>query len=199
MPKGFSDRERALIGADLLAKGRELFGAHGLRKTHVEDLTRAVGISKGAFYLFYESKEALFFEILLQFEAEYRARMLAALRTGGLPPEQRLRDALRQAVTLWRAHPLFSSFGGDDMAYLARKLTPEQIEANMAGDQQASRDLIAAGRAIGLPMRATPELLTGLLRALVMLNFHADEIGPDQFPAVIEVLVEQLAAYLAKE
>lgn len=199
MPKGFSERERALIGADLLAKGRELFGAHGLRKTNVEDLTRAVGISKGAFYLFYESKEALFFEILLQFEAEYRARMLAALRTGGLPPEQRLRDALRQAVTLWRAHPLFSSFGSDDMVYLGRKLTPEQIEANMAGDLQASRDLIAAGRAIGLPMRATPELLTGLLRALVMLNFHADEIGPDQFPAVIEVLVEQLADYLAKE
>ena len=199
MPKGFSERERALIGADLLAKGRELFGAHGLRKTNVEDLTRAVGISKGAFYLFYESKEALFFEILLQFEAEYRGRMLAALRTGGKPPEQRLRDALREAVTLWRAHPLFSSFGSDDMVYLGRKLTPEQIEANMAGDLQASRDLIAAGRAIGLPMRATPELLTGLLRALVMLNFHADEIGPDQFPAVIEVLVEQLADYLAKE
>lgn len=199
MPKGFSEHERALIQADLLAKGRELFGAHGLRKTNVEDLTRAVGISKGAFYLFYESKEALFFEILLQFEAEYRARMLAALRENDAPPEQRLRDALRQAVTLWRAHPLFTSFGSDDMAYLGRKLTAEQIEANMAGDLQASRDLIAAGQAIGLPMKLTPELLTGLLRALVVLNFHADEIGPDQFLAVIEVLVGQLAAYLSKE
>lgn len=199
MPKGFSERERALIQADLLAKGRELFGAHGLRKTNVEDLTRAAGISKGAFYLFYESKEALFFEILLLFEAEYRTRMLAALRASDEPPEQRMRNALREAVTLWRAHPLFTSFGGDDLAYLSRKLTPEQIEANSAGDLQASRDLIAAGRAAGLPMNITPELLTGLLRALVMLNFHADDIGPDQFPAVIDVLVEQIAAYLTKD
>lgn len=199
MPKGFSERERALIQAELLAKGRELFGAHGLRKTNVEDLTRAAGISKGAFYLFYESKEALFFEILLLFEAEYRERMLAALHDSHAPPEQRLRSALHQAVTLWRAHPLFSQFGNDDLAQLGRKLSPEQLAANLAGDLQAARDLIAAGRAAGLPMNVAPELLTGLLRALVLLNFHASEIGADQFPAVIEVLVDQIAGYLTKE
>jgi AcrR family transcriptional regulator len=66
MPKGFTERGKALIHASFLEQGRELFATYGLRKTAIEDLTKAVGISKGAFYLFFESKEQLFFELLEQ-------------------------------------------------------------------------------------------------------------------------------------
>lgn len=56
MPKGFTDREKETIRAQMREKGRKLFEKHGLRKTSVDELTNAVGISKGAFYLFFELK-----------------------------------------------------------------------------------------------------------------------------------------------
>lgn len=198
MPKGFTEHEKAQIQAALLAKGRELFGLHGVRKTNVEDLTRAVGISKGAFYLFYDSKETLFFTILQQFEADYRQRMLDALAPGPQPVRTRVQLALRQAVTLWRAHPLFAQLASDDLAYLTRKLSPEQLQAGVDDDIAFSSTFLAACRAAGLPVTADPRLVTGLLRALVLLNLHEQEIGTDIFPEVIDVLVAQIVSYLVE-
>lgn len=199
MPKGFSHKEKARIQADLLAQGRRLFGAHGLRKTNVEDLTRAVGISKGAFYLFYESKEALFFEILQQFEAEYRTRMLDGLGQTSLPPRERLAAVLHQAVTLWKSHPLFAQFGSGDLAYLARKLPAEQLQTNTDSDTAFAAEFIAACHAAGMPVAAEPALLAGLLRAIVLLNLHEETIGPGVFGTVVQVLINRLAGYLLNE
>ena len=199
MPRGFSDTEKIIIRANLLAKGRELFGAHGLRRTNVEDLTRAVGISKGAFYLFYDSKEALFFDILEQIEAEYRARLLAAIAQPEPPPRQRLIAALTQAVTLRKDQPLFAQLNGDEFAYLTRSLAPEQLAAQMNDDIEFTRELIVAAQAAGVAISADPKLMTGLLRAIVMLNFHEDTIGPDVFGDVAAILIAQVADYLLKE
>src|SRR5215470_2305575 len=106
MPKGFTDREKALIRAGLLEKGRELFATYGLRKTNVEDLTRAVGISKGAFYLFFESKEALFFELLEHFEADFQAVLLEHIARDTLPPRERMRALLHEAISVWQRNAL---------------------------------------------------------------------------------------------
>ena len=98
MPRAFSEQERATIRAALLEQGRALFGQVGLRKTNVEELARAVGISKGAFYLFFESKEELYFELLEAFEAGYKQAMLAEIARSGQPPRVRMRVLLERAA-----------------------------------------------------------------------------------------------------
>ena len=65
MPKAFAEHEKTIIRQQLHEKGQQLFALHGLKKTSVDDLVQAVGISKGAFYLFYASKEELLLEILV--------------------------------------------------------------------------------------------------------------------------------------
>lgn len=199
MPKGFSDEERAHIISSLREQARQLFGTYGLRKTNVEELTHAVGISKGAFYLFYESKEALFYDILEHFEAEYRERMLGRLGDASQPAHTRLAAALYEAVTMWRSHPLFAHFGQDDMAYMARKIPPERLAANENSDVLFTERLIAFGRTVGINITATPEMMTGLLRAIVLLNLQEETIGRALFGDVIRVLIEQTTAYLLKE
>jgi len=94
MPKGFSEREKALIRAQLLAKGRELFATQGIKKANVEDQTKAANISKGAFYLFFNSKEELFFELLGQFEDEYHANLIAAAGQPGASPRQQVKQVM---------------------------------------------------------------------------------------------------------
>ena len=60
MPKAFSEHEKETIRTQMREKGKKLFEKHGLKKTSVDEVTEAVGISKGSFYLFYGSKEELF-------------------------------------------------------------------------------------------------------------------------------------------
>lgn len=52
----------------LVAAARAQFRAQGLQRARIEDITAACGLSKGAFYLHYESKEALFLELVTAFE-----------------------------------------------------------------------------------------------------------------------------------
>jgi AcrR family transcriptional regulator len=51
----------------LVAAARAEFARRGLRGARIEDITVACGLSKGAFYLHFESKEALFGELVRSF------------------------------------------------------------------------------------------------------------------------------------
>ena len=45
--------------------GRACFLRYGLKKTTIDDLVKPVGIAKASFYLFFDSKEALYMDIFL--------------------------------------------------------------------------------------------------------------------------------------
>ncbi|PTL80016.1 TetR/AcrR family transcriptional regulator [Vitiosangium sp. GDMCC 1.1324] len=55
--------------AALIAAARAEFLKKGIRGARIEDITAACGLSKGAFYLHYSSKEALFSEVVGEFAA----------------------------------------------------------------------------------------------------------------------------------
>ncbi|MFP2934166.1 helix-turn-helix domain-containing protein [Pyxidicoccus sp. 3LG] len=52
-----------------MAAARAEFARKGLRGARIEDITAACGLSKGAFYLHFPSKEALFAEVVGAFQA----------------------------------------------------------------------------------------------------------------------------------
>src|SRR5438132_4029244 len=54
----------------LVAAARAEFARKGLRGARIEDITGACGLSKGAFYLHFESKEALFGQLVESFIGE---------------------------------------------------------------------------------------------------------------------------------
>src|SRR5690349_2414224 len=118
MPKGFTAAEKTHLRAHLLAQGRTFLATTGIRKTSVDDLAAAVHISKGAFYLFFPSKEELFLTIFEQMEAAYHATLLSVAEQGTGPPKVRLRTFFAQAFSLWRSSPLFRHVGEADYAYL---------------------------------------------------------------------------------
>lgn len=51
----------------LVAAARAVFARKGIKGARVEDITAACGLSKGAFYLHFETKEAVFAELLQDF------------------------------------------------------------------------------------------------------------------------------------
>jgi AcrR family transcriptional regulator len=67
--------------ASLVAAARKEFVRSGIQRARIEDITQACGLSKGAFYLHFESKEALFGELVAalqeRIEAHRRAREAA--------------------------------------------------------------------------------------------------------------------------
>lgn len=64
MARGFTEQERENIKRSLREACKQSWTQYGYKRTNVDGLCKQVGISKGAFYLFFESKEALFCEVL---------------------------------------------------------------------------------------------------------------------------------------
>ena len=193
MPKGFSAREKTLIRAQLLAKGRELFATQGIKKANVEDLTQAANISKGAFYLFFNSKEEMFFELLGQFEAEYHANLIEAAGQPGATPRQQVKDVLTQAFTIWRTHPLFTHFNQEEYEYLARKLPEQLLQTNIDNDARFVDQLLGQWRSQGVVIDCDPALFLGLMRALFYISLHERDVGSGIYPDVIGFFIDAIA------
>lgn len=64
MARSFTEREKENIRGSLQEACKQSWTQYGYKKTSVDELCRQVGISKGAFYLFFETKEDLFCEVL---------------------------------------------------------------------------------------------------------------------------------------
>lgn len=196
MPRAFSAGERESIGAALAAHGLRLFSAQGLRKTSVEELAAAAGISKGAFYLFYGSKEELFFDLLEQYEARFQAELLEQIAQDGRGPRARMRALLDSALAVWRREPLFARLSRAEYELLLRRLPPERVAAHLRGDDQFAETFAAAWLARGVRLAEPPALVSGLLRALFFVSMHEEEFAPDVYPQVMATMIEMLTARL---
>ena len=70
MARKFSEREKENIRKSLIDICKQNWTQYGYKKTSVDEICKQAGISKGAFYLFFESKEALFCEVLCSAQHE---------------------------------------------------------------------------------------------------------------------------------
>lgn len=64
MAVGFTTKERESITEALLRAAGRHAALSGMKKTSVDELCAEAGISKGAFYSFYPSKEHLFLTVM---------------------------------------------------------------------------------------------------------------------------------------
>jgi AcrR family transcriptional regulator len=199
MPKGFTEHEKAMIRERLLEQGYKQFSAYGLRKTNIEELAEGAGISKGAFYIFYESKEALFMDVVELAEGRFRQEILASVDLPGPSPRRRLFVVLKMAFTLWKKIPLLRFFTSSDYDLILRRVPAKKIQEHLASDLLFIEELIARCRSAGIPIQAGAEQISGLLIAILLNSLHEDDFGPNNFTSTIDLLIELAAAYCLGE
>ena len=199
MPKGFTEHEKDLIGRRLLEQGYKLFSAYGLRKTNIEELAQAAGISKGAFYNFYESKEELFMDVIEQAEIRLRQEILAVIDLPGPSPRARLLAVLKKAFAIVETMPILQFVTGSDYDLLFRRLPAEKLQEHLVNDRAFLKELIARCQNAGIPIRAQPEQIVGLLYPLVLTILHKDDWGEINFSGSLDLHLELVAAFCLGE
>ncbi len=198
MPKAFSEHEKDTIRAQMREKGKKLFEKQGLRKTSVDELTESVGISKGAFYLFYESKEELFLQILEELEMDFRSRIFDFSISPKEDVRQLLAKSLKDALLTWDQYPLLKNFGMSDYEYLARKLPPERIQAHVNQDNEFVNNFIKRIKQEEIVIKASPRLIANLMKSLFFVSLHRDDLGEGAYVETMEVLAELVAGYIVE-
>src|SRR4051794_38420909 len=196
MPRGFTDTEKQAIQEQLMQAARERFARYGLRKTSVEELARAAGVSKGAFYLFYGSKEELYFDVMEQVESEIQDDLLEAVRRSGEPSLESFKRFIADALGILKTHPFFSGVADEDYQYLLRSIPPERLQRGISEDEAFAARLVAAWEDKGLHISQEPGMVSAVLRALVFVSLHSADFQSDVYPQMMDLLVDGAAERL---
>ena len=181
----FTEDQNETIRRDLICEARRCGVTIGMRKTSVEQLTNAVGISKGSFYKFFPSKELLFFAMLEDIHTECFAVAQASLReTAAQSPADRVAEAILAACR-WLSETQALVFVENDAEFLLRRLPNEIKAAHYHDDETHIRALLESG---GLRPKGGIALAAAAIRGLILTVSHQEQIG-ELYPQVLETLV----------
>lgn len=181
----FTEEQNARIRQDLVREARRCAVTIGMRKTAVEQLTNAVGISKGSFYKFFDSKELLFFAVLEDIHAECFAVAQKSLQGNeSLLPADRAAAAILAACR-WLSETRAFVFIENDAEFLLHRLPEEVKAAHYHDDETHIRALLEAG---GLQPKGGMALAAATVRGLILTVSHQEQIGA-LYPQVLETLV----------
>jgi len=187
MPKALSENERTHIKRRLMEEAEICLLKYGLRKTTVDELVQRVRIPKGTFYLFYESKEMLFYDVILVFHEQIQSELMEKL--GGLVQSltpDAMTDVIFGLYKRVESSFLYPLMMNGEVELLMQKLSPEMVEAH------AHTDDLQVEQLVHLVPNIRPEKVphfSAALRAIFLSMLHKREIGEQVFGEALYILV----------
>ena len=186
MARSFSEREKENIRKSLMDICKQNWTQYGYKKTSVDEICKQAGISKGAFYLFFESKEALFCEVLCSVQREICEMAAAAME------EEKGKPGVVKALKLiYRAYDKNSFLYGSDSAdytILMNKVSEEQAkEMEQAGE--LSRQLFSGHPA--LKFKVDANMAISVIYSLIM-NIKNKDVLPQNHLEVFDFMADHL-------
>jgi AcrR family transcriptional regulator len=184
----------ATTSAALLSAARQLFAEHGFAATGREQIAELAGVSRGALYHHFGSKERLFRAVVEQLEMELGERvMLAAV--GGTDAAEQLRlgcmafldaclePAVRRVVLIEAPVVLGWEQWREIDAQHGLLLVTEALEAVMASGQMTR-----------VPVEPLAHMLLGALNEAAMLVAHAPKpkAARVEVGRTLEIVLERL-------
>lgn len=181
----FTEYEKEQLRKALLKKTRRCAVTLGMKKTSVDQLTRAVGIAKGSFYKFYESKEMLFFAVLEGIHTElYGVADLALSKNVGLPAADRAAQAVL-AVCKRLSDTGDMIFIENDAKLLLQRLPEDVKNVHYHDDETHIRQLLEK---YDLVLKRETSLAAATVRELILTVSRKEQIG-ELYPQLLETLV----------
>lgn len=204
MPKAFTDTERTLIRERLESAAEVVMNTGSIRKASVDELASAADISKGAFYLFFPTKEMLFFAVIMKKHEEIEVSLVTRIEALTNPGEADVTAIILEYFreTAASFFPRLVSCG--ELEYLMRRLPEDAVKEHLLDDTDFLLKIVGAVPALSplLSLAKKNEiasLYSSSLRAVFLLSLHRQEIGEGQFERVIAMFVESITEKLFAE
>jgi Transcriptional regulator len=197
MPKRFTDNEKAVIKQRLKEEARVLLNTFGVKKTTVDELVRRANIPKGTFYLFYDSKELLLFDVINEMHDVVQNRLLYELKDirGRLTIEQ-ITELLMTLYLEVNNSGLLKIMMSSDMELLMRKLPEEVVKEHQASDDFHMEQLFSM---LSIRKDINIEAFSGAFRGIFMTMLYKREIGEEIFDDAMRLMLKGLVIQMVEE
>ena len=191
MPKTFSEGERAYIRERLKTEAKKSLATYGIRKTTIDELVKRVGIPKGTFYLFYESKERLLFEVIMEFDAEAQSQMLQEVSSlPGGPDAESFTDIILRLYRRLDESFLPRLMQNGELEYFMRTVPPELALRHAERDKEAMSRMFAAFPNMKQEQVAA---FSAAFRGAFLTMLLKDEIGAEAYDDALRIMIRGIA------
>lgn len=181
MATAFTAREREQIGESLMDAALRMAAQGGMKHVTVDELAREAGISKGAFYSFFTSKEHLFLSMLERLHNEmYGSAERVLERRRDLPIRERVALAVRKVIKVAESHNV-GTFLREDVPLLLRRLPENDVRAHYHSDAERIRALIGKAE---VELTTSMDAACAVVRLILMTSLAKNEIGEHYDEAV---------------
>ncbi|WP_086347753.1 TetR/AcrR family transcriptional regulator [Candidatus Enterococcus clewellii] len=125
-PKGFSEEEKTVLREKLCIECEKRWALFGYKKTSIGELTSAVGISAGAFYLLFSSKEDFFCETLVRVRTHLKQKIMEIIQTNR--SKEGFAAALKWHFQEFERAPFLYDLGSPDFMAFLNKIPKDRVD-----------------------------------------------------------------------
>lgn len=175
MPVAFTEEQQCEIRRKLCEAARNMIIDTPYHAIKVEELTKAAGISKGAFYKFYPAKELLFYEVLRSLHEELFS---SAMENFTASREQTPEDALCKTLLdcYDKVHSSrYRRFWMKDSREIMAMVPEEKKKAQLEAEKALFRKFFNQFGSLTV----NEELAFAALRTLIQTVYSREKLGPD--------------------
>ena len=187
MPKSYSEQERAYIRERLKEEAADCLATYGVRRTTVDEIVRRVNIPKGTFYLFYQSKELLLFEVIQEQQQSINRRLFQVISglSGTKVSAEELTDAIYAFYKMAEEMPILKLIGTGEVELLARRLPREVVQAHLQDDTDTIGEMLSL-----LPVAKDVDInaISAAFHAIYYATLHKAEIG-EKYDQALRALI----------
>jgi len=161
----FSENEKKLIKAKLNDVAQVCLGKYGVKRTTVEQLAQMAGISKGAFYIFYPTKEILFFNVFEEYQKSVIEAATSKLSKTVTLNVQGFSELIYGLFQNMRQSFIMNIIQQQEFDYLIRKLPVELITSHHSFDDMISQNLFSY-------LKVKDNIVVGIVTGIFKRYFH---------------------------
>jgi len=197
MPRAFTNIEKERIRAAMIHAMIEEIVEKGVRKTSIDHIVKVARISKGAFYLFYDSKEMLILDAIRSVQDDARAWLLRVIEAPKADPAKIVERFLTIIFKVFEEFPLMKEIAKTDvMSDLLRSLPEEPIEKEYESDEHFFESIYKKLREEKIIHELDKKVVAGLPRMILTLVMNKEMIGIDRFDKLRTLLVSGISQEL---
>ena len=186
MARSFTEREKENIKRSLQEACKQSWTQYGYKKTSVDELCKQAGISKGAFYLFFESKEALFCQVLCSVQGQICSAASEVIEKH--KDKHGVAKALKLIYREYDKNNLLYDSDSADFTILMNKLSEEQAE-KIKESNQMSQQLFSSQPY--LKFKVDADLAMSVIYSLIM-NIKNKDILPCSHVEIFDFMADHL-------
>jgi len=186
MAKSFTETEKENIREKLIAECEKSWAKFGYKKTNLDDLCAKVGISKGAFYLFYRSKEELFCDIVDVIQKRLFLRIEETMAE--TPTKYGFAKALRLIYLEYDKGNLIFDFNTPDFMAFINKVPKEWLSKHQFNSLSNIQEII---KEYNLILKVEENKAVAVFDTLLSINANKEHLIYDHFE-VFEYMLDKM-------